>query len=436
MKILVFSNYWHPQNGVPQRRWHWLGGMLSDRGHQISVITPPSNYRRNMSFKEWCASFPTPSVAWRQGEPGDTGETIFRTPVLPSGSSLTSRALSQGSVAFSQMIFVFYKYILKREQRPDLLIGTVPALPTAGVTLLAARLLRIPYVIDLRDAWPDLLKESDRWNESIGVASLREVALRKGPLQMIKFLTENMLNIALSNSDGVMVTSSWLRDELSRREGFKNRKKAPHLLTVRNVFPQETPFVKKCFDLKNENELNVLYAGTIGRAQDLENVLKAASIAGKKGVSVNLRFIGAGDGRQKLVESARKLGVNASFEQRKNSSEMTEPYDWADTALVHLADWEPLERTVPSKTFELMGARIHICGVVQGETAELIEKTGAGDVVKPGAPEELARLWGELLDNPASLEPRLEAYKWVESERAISVGSEIDEFMKRIESGV
>lgn len=435
MKILVFSNYWHPQNGVPQRRWHWLGGMLADRGHELSVITPPSNYRRNMSFKEWCTSFPTPSVAWRDGEPGDTGETIFRTPVLRSGSSLTSRALSQGSVAFSQISFVLYKYILKREQRPNLLIGTVPALPTAGVTLLAAKLLQIPYIIDLRDAWPDLLRESDRWNESIGTASLREVVLRRGPLQMIKFFTETMLNTALSNADGVMVTSSWLRDELSRRRGLKSRKGVPQLLTVRNVFPQETPFVKQSFDLKNENELNVLYAGTIGRAQDLENVLKAASIAEERGVSVNLRFIGAGDGRQKLVESARKLGINVSFEQRKNSSDMAEPYAWADTALVHLADWEPLERTVPSKTFELMAARIHICGVVQGETAELIEKTGAGDVVKPGAPEELAQLWGELLDNPASLEPRFEAYEWVESERAFSA-RELDGFMKRIESGV
>lgn len=46
-----------------------------------------------------------------------------------------------------------------REYAPDLVIGTVPALPTSVVTMLTARIIGAPYIIDLRDAWPELLRE-------------------------------------------------------------------------------------------------------------------------------------------------------------------------------------------------------------------------------------------------------------------------------------
>lgn len=55
---------------------------------------------------------------------------------------------------------------------PDLIIGSVPALPTAVVTYLASKRFKAPYVIDLRDAWPDLISEHGRWNSGLGNPSV------------------------------------------------------------------------------------------------------------------------------------------------------------------------------------------------------------------------------------------------------------------------
>ena len=186
---------------------------------------------------------------------------------------------------------------------------------------------------------------------------------------------------------------------------------------MRNVFPRGTNFEKTSIPRSSRSEINVLYAGTIGRAQNLENVLKAVKIAQELGVDVNLRIIGAGDGKTNLIYRAKDLGVSATFEKQRSAKEMDEPYAWADTALVHLADWEPLLRTVPSKTYELMAAKMHISGVVQGETAELIRTTGAGDIVSPNEPRDLANLWKRLANDPDALMPREEASTWPYKER-------------------
>ena len=71
---------------------------------------------------------------------------------------------------------------IRGPERPDVVIGTVPAIPTALSTLALAKARRVPYIIDLRGAWPDLLNYTHRWNESVAsTPSLREQILRGCP---------------------------------------------------------------------------------------------------------------------------------------------------------------------------------------------------------------------------------------------------------------
>ena len=61
---------------------------------------------------------------------------------------------------------------LIRRFGPELIIGTVPSIPTAFVAYLLSRVYGKPYVIDLRDAWPDLLDQSGKWNDGLGKRSV------------------------------------------------------------------------------------------------------------------------------------------------------------------------------------------------------------------------------------------------------------------------
>lgn len=406
MRILVLSQYWYPENGVPQRRWTWITQILQDAGHEVTVIAPPPHYKRSISLREWAKGGGLATVA--QVDSGLNGETIFRSSYFPSGKSLTKRIFNQAWSA-AGMVVALYKFSdLMPDYHPDIVIGTVPALPTAAVSYVAARKLKVPYVIDLRDAWPALFKESSNWNEGTGTPSLRERVLKRGPFQLLVFFTKTMIEGVLGRASGIITTSSELETAVSAQHQVPTA-------TVRNVFP--SPVYVRGKKTVLQGQLNVLYAGTLGRAQRLENALLAAKIARDMGVQVNLRFVGDGATWDALTNRAEELKVDLQLEHQLSPEALNSRYDWADTALVHLTDWESLKVAVPSKTYELMSNGIHISGVVRGETARLIAELEAGDVVAPNDPFGLAQLWVDLAGDRSRLDVSDRGRKWVEKQR-------------------
>ena len=136
MKILILSQYWAPENGVPQRRWSWLSQMLVEQGHQITVIAPPPHYDRKISPAEWVCKFA--AGGFNEEEIGDTGELILRSPFLPAGNSLTARALNQAFVGVGAVFRVLWRTGSLKGYKPDVIIGTVPAIPISMVVWLVS----------------------------------------------------------------------------------------------------------------------------------------------------------------------------------------------------------------------------------------------------------------------------------------------------------
>lgn len=414
MNILIISHHWYPENGVHQRRWTWLSKVLIDAGHQVTVITPPPHDQRAGSTREGLRSF---KLLNAEAETGQSGESIFRTPYLPSNNSLISRGFSQVFVAATSLLTSLKRSRGRNGQKPDLIIGTVPALPTSVITYLVALFQRRPYIIDLRDAWPDLLDQITSWNEGVSETSRLENLVLKGPLNLGVGMIRRIVNNILRMSSGIVVTAENLEHHLRESTELWRDKPPVDITTVRNVFPAETDYLATDKSPRPDDELRVLYAGTLGRAQHLQNAIEAVRIAEEKGLTVHLRMVGAGATRQALVKHAREVDGAIEILSRKPADELNADYDWADTALVHLTHWEPLTRAVPSKTYELMASRIHISAVVSGEAAELVKQQGAGDVVDPADPEGLADLWIHLAKNRDHLAISGRGADWVSRER-------------------
>mgnify|MGYP001940070529 CR=1 FL=1 len=428
MRLLVLSQFWYPENGVPQRRWTWLSSIFANMGGEISVVAPPPNYRRKLGVKDSLRSF----VPSSQVETGPAGEEIYRSPFLSAGESLLGRAFSQAFIASGALMVVARNWAEIRTV--DAVVGTVPALPTAVVSFLVARVFRVPYVIDLRDAWPDLMKEHRNWNRALEARSRHEEIINSGPIRILSWIVEKGLNALLERADAIIVTSEDLAEKLrSQRSKYLTSQNQQLITTIRNVFPANTPTLPKrhSFDFKT---LRVLYAGTLGRAQNLRNSIDAAAIAQYQGTPVELVFVGGGAAAKELEKYAALKGVNASFYRVRSAAELVRFYEWADTALVHLTDWEPLDRAVPSKTYELMSLGIHISGVVNGETARIIESLEAGDTVEPENPHHLAELWTALFNDPARLSVTAKGRMWVESERETVVPGEVKKIVRWVEN--
>ncbi len=315
---------------------------------------------------------------------------------------------------------------------PDLIIGTVPALPTAVVTAFASMRFKKPYVIDLRDAWPDLLRESSRWNKSTGKASIREKVFSMGPLQVMKALTGVALRGVLKYASGLIVTSAALERELQQRHADPKDSYCQCSVVIRNVFPPLTRMKVSPTSGRPLNSLNVLYAGTIGRAQNLENAINAVRIALSQGVCIRLRFVGAGAAKAELRKLARDIPGSIEFVYRHPADELDSHYSWADTALVHLTDWPALNKAVPSKTYELMSIGLHITAVADGETAKIVDGLDAGHVVRPESPRELAALWESFVKKPDLLNVGDAGAQWVKQEREVIVPKTLHDFISKV----
>lgn len=386
-----------------------------DAGHEVLVVAPPPHYARKIPFIRWAKQHGFRTS--KRLESGSSGETIVRSGFFPANNSITQRILNQGAVAFSMATMQINPKGPVRKFRPELVIGTVPALPTSVLAQFVAKLHGVPYIVDLRDAWPDLLQEKRNWNDATGRKSIREKILSRGPLQILTSITGRAMNSALRKSNGVISTSERLEKYLALSFSQHVPGREPEVTTVRNVFPILSSIEREARSIEENDVLHVLYAGTLGRAQKLDNALKAMRIARDKGLQIQFKLVGDGATWQALHEEAVRLGLDAEFYPRDEADQLDGFYSWADTALVHLTDWEPLKRAIPSKTYELMELGIHISGVMKGEAAGLIKQLSAGDVVPPEDPEALADLWIELARDRRKLNVSNEGREWVHYQR-------------------
>ncbi|MDV2431445.1 glycosyltransferase family 4 protein [Corynebacterium tuberculostearicum] len=426
MRIVIFSQYWIPENGVPQRRWKWLAEVLKEHGHDLLVVAPPPHYARKVSLSCWIRQRGYRSS--RSLEQGECGENILRTGYFPAGRSLTQRVLNQSAVALAGLFVLLTRRDVLKNFSPDLIIGTVPSLPTAFVAAVAGKASKLPYILDLRDAWPELLHDWEKWNDDLGVPSFRQKLLAFGPAQLVTPVVEFVLNRCFEGAHGILTTSSRLGASLVDKGYVEDDTQTK---TVRNVFPMESEW-KPSSRKKRRGELNILYAGTIGRAQQLSNALSAIEILKRRGLSVSMRIIGEGAAKKNLTKIVEARNLPVDFLPRVTADALSEHYAWADTALVHLADWGPLRMAIPSKTYELMEQKIHISGVIDGEAAELIEQTQAGFVVQPNSPEELANAWNVLAAGTEVPRGSNRASEWVKNERENRSPGAFFELLERV----
>lgn len=105
---------------------------------------------------------------WR-AEGADTEENVVRagpgvrvheTAARVSGVQLRRRLVNE-------LLTAAAAYRTGREcGKVDVIIGTVPSLPTLPVVIALALRTRTPAVAEIRDAWPDLLGEWEQWGDT------------------------------------------------------------------------------------------------------------------------------------------------------------------------------------------------------------------------------------------------------------------------------
>ncbi|MFX0538663.1 glycosyltransferase family 4 protein [Ornithinimicrobium sp. Y1847] len=374
MRILLLTHYYHPELGPPQLRWSALVRDFVAAGHEVHVVAPPPHYPSGKAIGA--------AEAHDVGGThlGQHGETVHRVRWREHDGSALTTLVDQ---CLSAADGVLTSWRRRRQIAPDVVVSTVPALPTMGAGFLASRLLRVPWVLEMRDAWPDLasdarnpgraLKQQVRWY-AVGAAARGVTFLQR-------------------RADVVVTTTDSFTQTLVQR-GLRR------VSTVRNAH-HPVPGLQEPGSTERRgwapgDPLHVVYVGTVGRAQDLETAVRALALARAAGADVRMRVLGTG-ARLPLVRSlVAELGAPVELLGHVPRSEIYAHYQWADTLLVSLRDWKGLHKAVPSKLYEALALGLHVSGMVAGETADIIEATGAGFAVAPRDEAALAEQWVAL----------------------------------------
>lgn len=358
MRILILTQWFTPEpdlKGLP------FAKELSKLGHEVQVLTGFPNYPGGKIYDGY-------KIKFFQREFFDDIEVI-RVPLYPNhDQSAIKRGLNYLSFAFSATIFGLF--LIKKADVQY--VYHPPA--TIAIPALAFKLIkRIPIVYDIQDLWPD---------------TLRATGMIKNNL-IIKII-DNYCKICYSYFDKIVVLS----------DGFKS------ILSKRNV-PAENISVVLNWSLKLEKKIssvdlnkyksllnskfNVLFAGTMGKAQSLEAVLDAARLV-KTTPKIQFVFIGDGIEVNNLQSYAKKNALNnVKFLPKISEQAIGAILDMADILLVHLKNDPLFEITIPSKTQAYLKAGKPILMAVKGDACALIKNASAGICCEPENAEDIAK---------------------------------------------
>lgn len=147
-----------------------------------------------------------------------------------------------------------------------------------------------------------------------------------------------------------------------------------------------------------ENKKVFMYAGTLGYAQGLDSVLRAAALLKEREPDVHFLFVGDGQEREKLLKLKEDLKLdNVTFYGSVPVSEMPRMFSIADFSIVSLRNIELFKGARPSKIFPAIstGTPVLYCG--DGESAAILEEYQCGKIAPPENPEGIASAVSELM---------------------------------------
>ena len=374
MKILYLSQYFPPEMGAPAARVHELSREWVRLGHEVTVLTGFPNHPTGVVPPEYRGEFIRREMV--------DGIRVVRTPIYAAANKgLFRRALNYVSYAASASLLGPFL-----TRRPDVLIATSPQFLTAVAGLWLSALKRVPFVLEVRDLWPQ---------------SIVEVGAMKGDSLAVRLL-EALERFLYRRADHIVPVTDSFVEPIAARGGARSRMTVITNGVDLDLFrPMPRGEAREALGLPPG--FLAVYVGTHGMAHGLDLVLDAARLPAARDMNFLLVGEGAEKGALKARAAAERIG-NVVFMDQQPRERVARIVAAADACLVLLRD-RPLFRTViPSKIFEFMGSARAILTTVDGESRGIVERAGAGVFVPPEQPGALADALAALAASPARLE--------------------------------
>jgi glycosyltransferase involved in cell wall biosynthesis len=369
MRVLFLSHYFPPEVNAPASRTYEHCKQWVKDGHEVTVVTCAPNHPRGKVYEGYRNRL-------FQREKNDGIQVIRVWTYVTANEGFLKRTLNYVSFMVSSIL------IMPWLSKADVVVTTSPQFFNGLAGYFVSRLKRTPWVLEIRDLWP----------ESILVVG----AIRN---KIIIRLLEWVELFAYRQADRIVpVTDAFKRYMVGK--GISAEK----IEVIKNgvdlsFFKQVAGPNPIAMELGLQGKFVASYFGTHGMAHCLETVLYAAREL-KEQKDIVFLLVGDGAERRRLVAMRDEMALHNVIMLDQQPKEKM-PYLWAlsDVSLVLLKKSKLFTTVIPSKIFESMAMEKPIILGVEGESAEIIKAADAGFCIEPENKRELAERVLELYKN-------------------------------------
>jgi hypothetical protein len=373
MHILVLTDRFTPEVTAVSVRTHAHAKVWLALGHEVTVVTSAPNFPRGEVFGGY-------ENKLYQEEFIDGIRVIRIGTYMCANEGMLKRSFDYLSFMFSAILQC------GRFPNYDVLIATSPPIFVAMAGSIIGWLKRKPWVFEVRDLWP---------------ASIAAVGASQSPL--LKLVEKYELFLYRSAARVIVLTHSFKRD-LSKR-GIDPEK----IFVVTNgieveKFQRPDNVAKARQDIGvGPDEFLVGYLGTTGMAHGLETLLEAADLC-RDDQRIRFLIMGEGAKRAELEAKAAEMNLdNLYFKNFVPHDQVVLYLSALDMSIVHLIPDPVFKTVIPSKIFEAMALGVPSIHAVEGESADIVAKAGAGVCIPSGDAQAIAEQARRFSKDPDAL---------------------------------
>lgn len=367
--LLFLTHYFPPEVNAPANRTYeharlWVGKM------DVTVIT---NFPNHPDGK----LFPGYKNRLIQKETIDGIDVVRLWTFITPNEGFVLRTLNYLIYMIASVTYIVFSGI-----KFDLLIATTPQFFCGLAGKYAARIRRKPFILELRDLWPESI---------IAVGAIRN-------RRIISFLENMELSLYRAADHIVCVTKSFKENLINR--GIEEKK-------IDVVFNGVSSDIFSSGDNVDNQEIAGFlsdgfvagYIGTIGMAHSIITLVKAAEKL--KNENIKILVVGSGAERENLQKLIEEKGLkNIRIFPIQPKDQIPGIICRLGAFIIHLKN-QPLFMTViPSKLFEGMIMRKPLLLGVNGESRRIVEEAGCGLYFEPENEDDLCSKLLYYRDNP------------------------------------
>lgn len=265
----------------------------------------------------------------------------------------------------------------------DIVVGTSPPIFQALSAWIVSALRRRPFLLEIRDLWPDFAID---------------IGILKNPILIM--LSRWLETFLYARATHILVNSPAYRTKLIEK-GIRDDK----ITLIPNgvdssMFDPQAKGVEFRTRWKLEDKFVVVYTGALGLANDIPTILQGASQLRDE---VDIHFVLVGDGKERshiesLIQELNLTNITVAGSYPK--SEIPRILAAADVGVATLKNIPMFRTTYPNKVFDYMAAGRPTILAIDGVIRELVETSGGGIFVPPGDANSLAETVRGLSKQP------------------------------------